>query len=122
MDYCFMRTDTGYDVIMLAVQSEQGHYDVYRLNDQLHSDTCLFKEDNPEKLRERVRSWCQEHLPDDMTMTSLSIKDNETSIFKKIKAFLLEKEIPYEMKRSSVYISQKYYDRYRDDLLKLTVP
>lgn len=121
LDYCFMRTDTGYDVMMLAIQNKDGIYQVYRLNNETAQGPCLFEEDKPERLRERIQSWCRSHLPDDMAMTGIPIRQREESYYT-IKAFLQENRIPFEMKKQTFYISQQAFEQHQDALERLAGP
>lgn len=108
-----MRTDTGYDVVMLATKGDRGGYQVYRLGEE--NDVWLFEEEDPSKLRSRIQQWCREHLPEDMAMMSFPIKDTP-SAYRKIKQFLNHQNIPFEMKQRTFYIRKKEFQSLKRDL------
>ncbi|MFC4617991.1 hypothetical protein ACFO4N_04510 [Camelliibacillus cellulosilyticus] len=117
MDYCFMRTDTGYDVMMLAVRTERGVYRVYRLGPDA-DEPPVFEESDPSKLREQVRKWCRAHLPKELEMIRFPVRNNRQDCLR-IKAYLKERQIPFEMKLHTFYVRKREYDRIKDDLERM---
>ncbi len=107
MDLYFLRMDTGYDAVMLAVMDEEGTYNVYRVDEEEQADApiCLFREKDPEQLRDHVRKWCQSHLSQDEKMVALNVKDELESI-ERLKQYLHDENIPYERKQQTFYVSQ----------------
>jgi hypothetical protein len=108
LDYCFMRTDTGYDVMMLAVYDHKGMYQVYRLGTKGPEEPPLFEEEDPAILREKIRGWCGTHLPDDMKMIKFSIPNNREDCLK-MKKVLEKQQIPFEMKGFTFYVRKREY-------------
>lgn len=118
MDYCFMRTDTGYDVMMLAVNDHSGCYQVYRLGTNGPEEPPLFEVEDPAALREKIKDWCRRHLPEDMKMVKLTVlTGREDSL--KMKKFLEEKDIPFEMKRFTFFIRKREYEKVKEMLNKV---
>ncbi|MGV3488848.1 MAG: hypothetical protein ACO1OC_09720 [Tuberibacillus sp.] len=115
MDYCFMRTDTGYDVMMLAVYDHKGLYQVYRLGNKGPEEPPLFAVEDPATLREKIKEWCRDHLSDDMKMVKITVRNGRNDCLK-MKKFLEGKSIPYEMKRFTFFVRKREYEKVKDTL------
>lgn len=109
LDYCFMRTDTGYDVMMLAVYDHKGMYQVYRLGSKGPEEPPIFEVEDPAMLREKIKDWCRTHLPEDMAMIKFVIRNGREGCLK-MKKFLEAKQIPFEMKRFTFYVRKREYE------------
>jgi len=118
LDFCFMRTDTGYDIMMLAVRNRDGSYRIYRLDGSKPAEGPLFEEKNPDRLRERIREWCRDHLPDDMAMMRFTVPASREKAVK-VKKFLRDHNIPFEMKNFTFYVRKREFQRIKKDLEKL---
>ncbi|WEG14277.1 hypothetical protein PU629_07935 [Pullulanibacillus sp. KACC 23026] len=112
MDLYFLRMDTGYDAVMLAVKDEEGSYNVYRVDEQEEEEQalCLFKETDPDQLRDHVRKWCQSHLPEELKMVEIPVIGGIQSV-EKLKRFLEQQAIPYERRQQTFYVSRRVFDR-----------
>jgi len=110
-----MRTDTGYDVMMLAVYDHKGGYQVYRLGQNGPEEPPLFEVDDPALLREKIRNWCSSHLPDDMKMVKISVRNGRAGCLK-MKKFLEDKNIPFEMKRFTFFVRKREYEKVEETL------
>lgn len=97
---------------MLAVMDEDGTYNVYRVDEPEDEGRalCLFREKDPEQLREHVRKWCQSHLPMDMKMVGIPIVGGLESV-EKLKNYLNAEAIPYERRQQTFYVSQRVIER-----------
>ncbi|MBU8905743.1 hypothetical protein [Desertibacillus haloalkaliphilus] len=100
-----MRTDTGYDAIILAMKNESGRYSVFLLADKKQPELWLF-EGEEATLKMRVRQWCKTNLPDELKMMKLNVKMNRTA-YMKVKAFLQKEKLPYEVKKKDFYVRNK---------------
>jgi hypothetical protein len=118
LDLYFLRMDTGYDAVMLAVMDEDGTYNVYRVDDQEGEMLCLFREKDPEMLRDHVRNWCRTHLPKDMEMVSIPISGGIETV-EKLKAYLSNEQIPFERRQQTFYVSHREYPRVTEALENL---
>ena len=118
MDYCFMRTDTGYDVMIIAVKNKEGIYRVYKVEQDQTEGIHLFNESDPKKLRRRIREWCREHLPDEMEMMRFSVKNGRDECIK-VKHYLMDHNIPFEMKQYTFYIRRREYFSVKEEIERL---
>ena len=102
-------------VMMLAVYDHKGAYQVYRLGTKGPEEPPLFESDNPATLREKVREWCNSHLPEDMKMIKFSIQSGRMDCFK-MKKYLEDQKIPFEMKLFTFYVRKREYDTVKTTL------
>ncbi|MBM7681544.1 hypothetical protein JOD43_001711 [Pullulanibacillus pueri] len=113
-----MRTDTGYDVMIIAVKNKEGIYRVYKVEQNQTEGIHLFNESDPKKLRPRIRAWCREHLPDEMEMMRFSVKNGRDDCIK-IKHYLTDQHIPFELKHHTFFIRRREYSNVKEKIHQL---
>lgn len=103
-----MRTDLGYDAIVLAIEDRGGVYQAYLLGDQYDTERWIFQEADSNLLKEKAKKWCEQHLSSDRKMVQYHLKT--PSLYKPLKAYLQENKIPYEFRQQSFFVVKLYMD------------
>lgn len=113
-----MRSDLGYDAIVLAMKDHDDIFQVYLLGDATEEETWLFEEKNSQAIKPKVIRWCQKNLSDDMVMTSLPVTRGQLH-YQKTKQYLHQNKVPYEMRQRTFYIRKREFDLYQDTIHRL---
>ncbi|WP_188695060.1 hypothetical protein [Pullulanibacillus camelliae] len=101
--------------MIIAVKNKEGIYRVYKVDPDQSEGIHLFNESDPNQLRSRIRKWCREHLPEEMEMVHFNAKNGRDDCIK-IKHYLTDQNIPFELKQHTFFISKQRYSSVKDKI------